>query len=283
MTEFNNVDNYLSKKWEVFKNQQISRTIASMKPAIHNKCPSSFSDITKKKITHGLPLSKNRFYEYMRNQDNLNFKNRLKQISTSHSFTYKRFLKPKNKNLNKKIICNTFKPSIFTHERLNQLYIKEENNLLSKRLVQSKSFFYGNEKIFRKINILPQSTRMNTIKQNGSMPVIGKVEESDIKELINENKSYNKKRFINGIGLAFVSIYIDNANTMIIRIKPFVNRQHMYYIIFEDESSLKKIDRYFSCFDNLIRLIVFDGIRLLIKTKRKLDYIVKVEEQQSRN
>ena len=138
-------------------------------------------------------------------------------------------------------------------------------------------------KIFRKINILPQSTRMNTIKQNGSMPGIGKVEESDIKELINENKNYNKKRFINGIGLAFVSIYIDNTNIMIIRIKPFVNRQHIYYIIFEDESALKKIDRYFSCFDNLIRLIVFDGIRLFIKTKRKLDYIVKVEEQQSRN
>ena len=152
MTEFNNVDNYLSKKWEVFKNQQISRTIASMKSAIHNKCPSSFSDIAKKKNTKGFPLSKNRFYEYMRNQDNLNFRNRLKLISTSHSFTYKRFLKPKNENVNKKIICNTFKPSIFKHEKLNQLYIKEENNLLSKRLVQSKSFFYGNEKIFRKIN-----------------------------------------------------------------------------------------------------------------------------------
>ena len=108
MTEFNNVDNYLSKKWEVFKNQQISRTIASMKSAIHNKCPSSFSDITKKKITHGLPLSKNRFYEYMRNQDNLNFKNRLKLISTSHSFTYKRFLKPKNENVNKDTKLNTF-------------------------------------------------------------------------------------------------------------------------------------------------------------------------------
>lgn len=281
--EFCNVDNYLRKKWEVYTNKYISQTIISVKSSIQNKCPESFDKRNKKRST---PESKNHFNEYMRNQDILNFHRRLKLISSTHSDTYNKFLRPKNESiLNKKLKLSQYKPSILPHEKINLMLIKEDNSHLRQRLRQSKSFFNGNDKLY-KINILKSplhSSRFLPLKQTNSKPFIlfNKENElqnnNDIELLIEQNIPYHKKKFINGLGLSLVlSNYIDKRQ-LNITIRPFCNKNEIYTIIFDNMADITKIQQKFSCFDKLLRLISYENNKLLINSKIKLDYVVKID------
>lgn len=281
--EFCNIDNYLRKKWEVYTNKYISQTITSVKSLIQNKCPESFDKINKKRST---PESKNDFNEYMRNQDILNFQKRLKHISSTHSDTYNKFLRPKNESiLNKKLKLSQYKPSIFPHEKINLMLIKEDNSLLRRRLRQSKSFFNGNDKLY-KINIFkspPQSTRLVSLRQTNSKPFIifnnGKELQSknDIELLLTQNIPYRKKRFINGLGLSLViASYVDKRQ-LNITIRPFCNKNEMFTIIFDNISDITKIQKKYSSFDNFLRGIFYENDKLLINSHLKFDYVVKID------